>query len=209
MTPDVLVLAAAVAVGVACGFRWRRARYPRAVLWARDVEINAATGGGAKQTISDTVGDAYRRGRWWAKVLNVLSLGHFKATNEAGRQRDGFFATSRGLLVMLVAATLWYYARWRWPVLFVRHLETPYLVLLVAWLLTQQAVKPRMVVVPGLTPADRSTVVVMPWVMSVAAGIITWLTKVKDAPRWAWITAVAVLAFLLFMVGWHFFGGEP
>lgn len=89
--------------------------YPRNVLYPFDVMLRGTWFGPLKSTISAFVSQKYYENRLWAKVGNVLFLGHFADTDpELGEPTAGVGGSSAGaFLGMLVLLSL-FAAVWLW-----------------------------------------------------------------------------------------------
>lgn len=112
--------------------------YPTNVWLPKDISWNTILGGGRRQTISDRIGDKFRAGRWWARAMDKVFLGHFSETDEETHETSGWWESSLAMLVgaILFGGYLW--ARWTWPEFVIRRIETPYYGVLLAWILLQE-----------------------------------------------------------------------
>jgi len=121
-------------------------RYPKAVWWAMDVQLNAIAGGVSGQTISDRVSD--KTGRWYRRVVGwVTDLfdrrpePHLDQSQHPDKTVRGFFAKSwvMGVAFLLIAFML--VALWFWAVAAVRWIVVPFYTITLAWLLIQHPLR--------------------------------------------------------------------
>ena len=94
---------------------WLRVEIYAVNVWrAADVLVNAMLGGDRKQTISARIGDAARRNRKWAIILDRAFFGHFTVTVEESLGKQ-ILVTSLGFALAAPVFLAWVWAGWHWP----------------------------------------------------------------------------------------------